>query len=234
MDMAVTAQADPSSLSIGTTIQTRVLILGGQGALGRVVAEAFRQQGWDVLRAGRRQESAADFRQFDIDDEALLGVGLAGADLIVNTVESRRLAPERYILEHGGLLLNLATVPQSERERLQGAVASPRGTVIFNVGFSGLMAKVAADLVATRPEAELLVIGCTLTAGGTSGPEGQAFIQRLLRNRPSHTSSQLDFGLSFGRRRTQQVDEMGREGWVSRRVLGDRPLHVHITSRSDG
>lgn len=66
--------------------QPKVLVLGAQGALGRLCVPALRRAGMNVVRAGRRAESASDFRLIDVSDDAAVEQGCADADLVVSMV----------------------------------------------------------------------------------------------------------------------------------------------------
>src|SRR5438477_644110 len=57
-----------------------VLVLGAQGVLGSVLAGVFTEEGWAVLRAGRRPE--AGVRLVDLDRPETLHETLDGVDLV--------------------------------------------------------------------------------------------------------------------------------------------------------
>ena len=57
-----------------------VLVIGAQGALGRLCADGLREAGFDVIRAGRRPEDAADFRLLDLDQPDSVADACAGVD----------------------------------------------------------------------------------------------------------------------------------------------------------
>jgi hypothetical protein len=78
-----------------TTDLNRVLVLGGQGVLGPVIADAFAAAGWTTLRGGRRPVPGADFRHVDLDEPETVEKALAEVDLIVSTVPDERLVAER-------------------------------------------------------------------------------------------------------------------------------------------
>ena len=80
-----------------TTNLNRVLVLGGQGVLGTMIAEAFAAAGWTALRAGRRPDPGPDFRHVDLDEPETVEKALGEADLIVTTVPDERLVAERLV-----------------------------------------------------------------------------------------------------------------------------------------
>lgn len=53
----------------------KVVVLGAQGALGRLCVPALRRASVDVVRAGRRAESSSDFRLIDVSDAAAVEQG---------------------------------------------------------------------------------------------------------------------------------------------------------------
>ena len=89
-----------------------MLVIGAQGALGRICAEALVTAGLDVIRAGRRPENSAGFRLIDLDDSHSVSEGCAGVDLVVSTVRHREHAAERTVAREGGALLNVASLCQ--------------------------------------------------------------------------------------------------------------------------
>ena len=108
----------------------KVLVIGAQGVLGTFIAREFSAAGWQVTRAGRRPEDAADFRLIDLDDPADLSQACAEVDLVVNTAHHRELSPERTVLRQGGTLINLTDFTQPERAQLASEGAEGRGLVV--------------------------------------------------------------------------------------------------------
>jgi uncharacterized protein YbjT (DUF2867 family) len=86
-----------------------VLVLGAQGVLGSVSARAFQQDGWRVVRAGRRAEDGVNL--VDLDRPETLREALDGIDVVVNPVPAERLAAERVVLESGPALVNCRPRP---------------------------------------------------------------------------------------------------------------------------
>src|ERR1700722_19248636 len=151
-----------------TTDLNRVLVLGGQGVLGTMIAEAFTAAGWTALRAGRRPDSGADFRHVDLDEPETVEKALGEADLIVTTVPDERLVAERLVLERGGLLVNVSALPASAAGRLRREPGTPSGTVLMNAGIApGLTNLIAADLLAQHPAADEVELVFTTSAKGS-------------------------------------------------------------------
>src|SRR5688500_12411685 len=83
-----------------------VLVIGAQGALGRLCVEALRKSGLEVVRAGRRHDEASDFRFVDLDKpESIAGACAGTTDLVVNTVRHPAHPVERVILRRGGTVI---------------------------------------------------------------------------------------------------------------------------------
>ena len=70
-----------------------VLVLGAQGVLGSVLARAFADAGWDVVRAGRRPQDGV--RLVDLDRPDTVRAALQDVDLVANPVPDERLVAER-------------------------------------------------------------------------------------------------------------------------------------------
>jgi hypothetical protein len=68
-----------------------MLVLGGHGVLGTMIAEAAGAAGWTAIRSSRLDE----------------------ADVIVSTVPDEQLVAERMVLGHGGLLINVSATAVS-------------------------------------------------------------------------------------------------------------------------
>ncbi len=96
----------------------RVIVIGAQGTLGRICAGALTAAGFNVTRAGRRPESAEDFRLIDLDDPASVAAGIQNVDLVVTTVRHSSFSAERAVLRQGGTLLSVASLNQEEARRL--------------------------------------------------------------------------------------------------------------------
>ena len=104
-----------------------ILVIGAQGVLGALTAEICRNEGWTVLRGGRRAEDAPDFRLVDLDRPETVAAACADADIVINAVEDPQCRAERHVLERGGTILNMATIQLPDRERLRASVADPEG-----------------------------------------------------------------------------------------------------------
>ena len=88
-----------------------VLVIGARGALGALVADAFRRHGWAVRESSREPIPSPDFHYVDLTDPATLAPALDGVDLVITTVPDPTLAAERHVLKRGGVLLNLSAGP---------------------------------------------------------------------------------------------------------------------------
>lgn len=113
--------------------QPKVVVLGAQGALGRLCVSALRRAGLEVIRAGRRAESASDFRLIDVSDAAAVERGCADADLVVSMVNDPSHRVERFVLEHGGAMLT-AIVEPDQRAELKALGSGADGLVVTDLG----------------------------------------------------------------------------------------------------
>ena len=203
-----------------TTDLNRVLVLGGQGVLGRMIAEAFAAAGVTALRAGRRPDSGADFRHVDLDEPETVEKALGEADLIVTTVPDERLIAERLVLERGGLLVNVSAMPASAARRLRREPGQPQGTVLMNAGIApGLTNLIAADLLAKQPAADEVELVFTTSAKGSHGPAGAAFAHRGLTGTSRHHTTVVSLPEPFGRRRCLAFAESDG-GWLGAEADG--------------
>jgi hypothetical protein len=159
----------------------RVLILGGQGVLGTMIAETFTAAGWTALRGGRRPESGADFRHVDLARPGTLEKALGESDLIVNTVPDEQLVAERMVLDGGGALINVSAMAADAVRRLRQERGPVRGTVLMNAGIApGLTNLLAADLLAQHPDADEVEMVFTVSTKSSVGPAGRSFAHRGL------------------------------------------------------
>lgn len=207
-----------------------VLVIGAQGVLGSLVAEAFDAAGWRAVRAGRRPDARADVRPVDLDRPGTIVAALADVDAVVSTVPDAALAAERAVLREGGLLVNAAAAPASACRELRASLAQPRGTVLLNGGVApGVTNLVAADLLRAHPEADEVELALTITASGTSGRAGGEFIHEHLSAQARHRTSVLPLPPPYGARRCIEFAEDAR-GWLGD-VTGERAVHSYMCFR---
>ena len=205
----------------------RVLVLGGQGALGTAIAAAFCAAGWTSVRAGRRPDSGADFRPVDLDQPDTLERAVDGIDLIVSTVPDERLVAERHVLSRGGVLINVSAMAASAVQRLRRVPGEPLGTVLMNAGIApGLTNLLAADLLADHPEADEVELVFTVSAKSAVGPPGSRFAHRALTTEATHQTTVVRLPEPFGRRRCLGFAE-GDNGWLGA-VAGDRAVSPYL------
>jgi hypothetical protein len=178
-----------------------VLILGSQGILGSLVADAFRKDGWTITGSSRRGNAAPGVRHVDLADPGTLEDALDDVkpDLVVSTVPDATLAAERAVLRRGGLIFNTSTLPAADARRLaaatvpatangdaagagqpQAAAPAPHGTVVAHTGIApGLVNLVAATLLADHPDADEIEMAFTNSVKGTVGQHKPEAIQQL-------------------------------------------------------
>jgi NAD(P)-dependent dehydrogenase (short-subunit alcohol dehydrogenase family) len=191
-----------------------VLVLGGQGVLGKMLAEAFQTAGWSTIRAGRRPDDGADFRHVDLQEPETLEKMLGGADVVVSSVPDEQLVAERMVLDRGGLLINVSAMPASAVQRLRQEPGPSRGTVLMNAGIApGLTSLLAADLLAEHPEADEVELVFTVSVKSSIGPAGGSFAHRGLTATGRHRTAVVPLPEPFGRRRCLGFAEADN-GWL--------------------
>jgi hypothetical protein len=211
-----------------------VLILGSQGVLGSLVADAFRQDGWTVTGTSRRAHVAPDARHVDLASPDTLEDVLDDVkpDLVVSSVPDATLAAERAVLRRGGLILNTSTLAAADIRRLREApvpapasgvpangemangdlVTRPHGTVVVYAGIApGLTNLVAASLLARHPDADEIEVALTSSVKGSFGPSGADGAHDGLTAAARHRTAVIPLPKPFGRSRCLGMDEFS--GW---------------------
>lgn len=212
----------------------RALIIGGQGFLGTTIATAFTQSGWEVLR-GSRSPQASGTIHVDLADPDTVRRAAADVDLVVNTVPDNNLVAETVILHAGGLLLNIATIPQPPVRsfRDDAAQSSRPGTVVVNAGLApGITNLVIADLLHKHPHADGVEIAMSLQTKGMSGKSGVHFVHENLvtaerdgKRIRHHATTAIPLPLPFGNRNCFGFGE-GQDGWLLG-AAGKRSVHTY-------
>ena len=211
-----------------------ILVLGAQGVLGRFTATALQAAGHRVLRGGRRAETASDFRLVDLDRLDTLVEALNGVDLVVSSIEDPQVRAEREILRRGGLLLSQATLPTPARRRLDAEFANgSTGTVILNVGLSGVGALVVRDLLERHPLADAVEIGYVVSTAGSAGRAGVIYVHRLLTAGPRLRTMTRLFAPPRGARACFDLSD-NDEIWLSPRLSGARAVHAYMAIAEPG
>jgi hypothetical protein len=177
----------------------RALIIGARGVLGHRTAQAFADAGWEV-RAGVRRAGAGQV-ELDLDRPASILAALDTNELIVNTVPQRDLIAERLVLEHGGTLINISTLPAAATRELRAQAGGAQGTVLMNAGLApGVSTLAAADLLRRHPEAEELEMVFTVSAAAPRGPAGVETLHRGLTTVARHRTVLVPLPEPFGER----------------------------------
>jgi NAD(P)-dependent dehydrogenase (short-subunit alcohol dehydrogenase family) len=219
------------------------LVVGAQGVLGHLVAQAFEAAGWHALRAGRRPDPDPSFRLVDVSRPETVLPACREADVVVSTVAHPDLVLERTILRHGGTLINLASLDAAARATLERESAGAAGLVVLHAGLApGVTTLVAAELLADHPEADALEVGLTLYSAAVSGRAGAEFAFRLLARRSHHPTAAIPFPAPIGVRRCMDVGLDG-EGWFGPLGNGratslyfcvvERVLHAGLLAAND-
>lgn len=203
------------------------LVIGARGVLGGLVSDALAHAGWDVRRGVRRALERPDEVLLDLDRPETLTPALGGADLVVTTVQHPRLAAERHVLEHGGVLLSVVALTRAETRPLAALAPRARGTVVPNAGIMpGLTNLAAAELLRAHPDADGVELVLTASAAGTRGRAGGAFAYDNLRTRSRHRTVAVPLPAPLGRRTCIEFAE-GCEGWLGGLADG-REVRAHL------
>jgi NAD(P)-dependent dehydrogenase (short-subunit alcohol dehydrogenase family) len=187
-----------------------MLVLGGHGVLGTMIAEAAEAAGWTTIRSSRRPH--AGFCHVDLAEPQTLEKVIDEADVIVSTVPDEQLVAERMVLDRGGLLINVSAIAASAAARLSREPGPSRGTVLMNAGIApGLTNLLAADLLARHPEADEVEMVFTISVKGSTGPAGGH--PDWLTATKRHRTTVVDLPEPFGRRRCLGIAEQ-HNGWL--------------------
>lgn len=196
------------------TTGERVVVIGAGGALGSLTAQVFEDAGWEVFRGGRGAHRDGDWRPIDLDRPETIASGLEGVDVVVNTVPHIGVLAERFVIDHGGVLLNTSALPVEYVEPLRVRRSTALGTVVVGAGIApGLTNLVAADLLATHPDADEIEVVFTLSVTATTGRQGVGFLHRHLMAMPRHGTAEVPLPAPFGTRRCLGFAEPER-AWI--------------------
>lgn len=190
----------------------RALVIGAQGVLGAVMVRAFEAAGWMVRSGARRPRSGQV--EVDLDRRDSIAAAVDEDELVVNTVPHRDLLAERYVLEHGGALINVSDLPAAAARSLRAVAGGARGTVVMNAGLApGVTTIVAADLLRMHTDASELEIVFTLSLSVGRGPASADFVHRGLTAVPRHRTALVRLPSPFGERHCLGFGE-GDAGWL--------------------
>ena len=190
----------------------RALVIGAQGVLGALIVRAFEVAGWAV-RCGARRPRPGQI-EIDLDRPDSIAAAADEHELIVNTVPHPDLLVERYVLEHGGAVINVSDLPAAAGRSLRAVAGGARGTVVMNAGLApGVTTIVAADLLSRHPAASELEIVFTLSQAAPRGPASADFIHRGLTALPRHRTALVPLPRPFGERRCLGFGERDA-GWL--------------------
>lgn len=197
-------------MEVGGT--NRALVIGAQGVFGALIVRAFRTAGWTVRSAARRPRPGQI--EVDLDRPKSIAAAVDEHELVVNTVPHPELLAERYVLEHGGALINVSALPAAAGRSLRAVAGGAQGTVVMNAGLApGVTTIVAADLLRRHPTATELEIVFTLSLTVPRGPASANFIRRGLTAVAHHRTALVPLTTPFGERLCLGFGE-GDAGWL--------------------
>jgi hypothetical protein len=193
-----------------------VLILGGQGVLGSMVADAFSQAGWTTVRASRRVGAAPGIQPVDLGSPETLENALDDVkpDLVVSAVPDASLTAERSVIRRGGLIVNVSTLALADIKRLRQTPGPGDGTAVLYAGIApGLSSLLAASLLAGHPDADEVELAFTVSANGSAGPAGADAAFASLAGAGRHRTAPIPLPAPFGRTRGLGFGEQDN-GWL--------------------
>jgi hypothetical protein len=184
-----------------------VLVIGAQGALGRMCVDSLRAAGFDVIGAGRRAEKRPDFRLVELDDRDSVARACSGVDLVVSTVRHPGHVAERVVMREGGALLSVASLSSADRTELKAAQVSANGLVVLHAGvLPGVASLALKQMLAEHPEADGVEIAACFSMVQSSGAAGTAdFAYPALTSARRHSTRVIDFPPPVGRRRCMEI-----------------------------
>ena len=192
-----------------------VLVVGAQGSLGSAIAQTFENEGWEVLRGGRRPDGQPGFRLVDLDRPETLESAIAGMDVVVDPVPHPGLTAERAVLRDGGILIDVSMRPAAAGRLLRQEADDPRGTVVLNAGRTpGVSNLVVAELLQAHPEADEVEMAFSFNASGVSGRAAGENLHRYLTSAAQHGTAVIPFPSPVGPTRCLRFAE-SEEGWLS-------------------
>ena len=190
----------------------RALVIGAQGVLGASTVRAFEAAGWGVRSGARRP--VTEQIEIDLGRRDSIAAAIDEHELVVNTVPHPDLLAERYVLEQGGVLINVSDLPAAAARALRAVAGGARGTVVVSAGLApGVTTIVAADLLSGHPAATELEIVFTLSLEAPRGPASAEFISRGLTVVSRHRTALVRLPSPFGERRCLGFGE-GDAGWL--------------------
>src|SRR5271168_2500205 len=189
-----------------TENKATMLVLGGHGVLGTMIAAAAEAAGWTAIRTSRQTD--AGFTHVDLAVPETLEKVIDEADVVVSTVPDEQLVAERMVLDRGGLLINVSAMAASAVARLRRKPGPPRGTVLMNAGIApGLTNLLAADLLSRHPEADEVELVFTVSLKASHGPASGDIAKEWLAAPGRHRTTVVRLPEPFGRRRCLGIAE---------------------------
>jgi hypothetical protein len=208
-----------------TEDKATMLVLGGRGVLGTMIAAAAESAGWTAIRTSRQTD--AGFRHVDLAVPETLEKVIDEADVVVSTVPDEQLVAERMVLDRGGLLINVSAMSASAAERLRRKPGPARGTVLMNAGIApGLTNLLAADLLARHPEADEVELVFTVSLKASHGPASGDIAQEWLTAAGRHRTTVVRLPEPFGRRRCLGLAEQ-QNGWLGA-IAADKTVRTYL------
>ncbi len=168
-----------------------------------------------------------------VDRPETIGSAFEGIDVVINTAPHAGLVAERFVIEHGGVLLNTSAVSVAHVEPLSEPGPGAVGTVVLGAGIApGLTNLVAAELLGAYPDADEIEVVFTFSVAATSGPDGVEFVHRHLTATPRHETVEVPLPPPFGIRECLGFAEQER-AWIGG-LAGPRAVRCYACFAEPG
>jgi hypothetical protein len=133
------------------------------------------------------------------------------------------------VLSHGGTLIDLTELSQSEQAQLDAAAADAKGLVVTHTGLGGVAYLTIADMLREHPTADHSEYALMVSAAGSSGRAGGVFAHGLLTGSRHHPTAEVPFPDPVGTRRCLEVgnDTNG----IPRAAVDSVPLRHYLCLR---
>ncbi|UTV41867.1 saccharopine dehydrogenase NADP-binding domain-containing protein (plasmid) [Ensifer adhaerens] len=195
---------------------TRVLVVGGYGAVGRhLCKELASDPSIKLVVAGRRLEAAealakdigASARRIDLTEPVTWASACDGAELVVVCMDQQNTRFVSFILERGVHYIDITASDALFREI--ESVATPPGVgVLLSVGLAPGLTNILASFLANRMDrVDDIQIGLMGGLGDNHGRAGIAWMaDRMFGANSLKQETLIDFGEKWGVRKARRLD----------------------------
>jgi saccharopine dehydrogenase (NAD+, L-lysine-forming) len=198
----------------GATVSGKVLVVGGYGAVGKILGLRLVQLGYAVAAGGRRADPGRaiveglglEWRQVDVASRDGWDAALAGIDVVIVCIDQRDTGFVEYVLARGLLYMDISA-DDAHFRRVETLAIPANAGAFLSLGFApGLSNLMAARLIGSVEHASTLRLGLLFGINDQHGAAGVDWTLGAIfagaRDRPV---AELDWGRPWGRRRMYGV-----------------------------